>query len=101
VQPIFNARCSQCHQNGQTSGSLDLSVGSAYLDLTIPSSGCNTAIMLVQPGDPQNSMLWRKLANAPDKCGDPMPRNTAGLKSVNLAEFETIERWISEGAQNN
>jgi hypothetical protein len=107
VQPIFNARCTPgCHSGSSPQAGLDLSAGVSYANLVnnTASSACSSqvpGVVLVKPGDPQGSMLWRKIANAGDKCFSAMPFGTSGLINVARPDFDTIEKWIQEGALNN
>ncbi len=106
VQPIFNARCTSCHSGSSPFGDLDLSPGVSYANLVnkAVSSDCNSRVagsVRIHPGDPQGSMLWRKIDNAADKCLAAMPFGTSGLINVARADFDTIEKWIQEGALNN
>ncbi len=107
VQPIFNARCTEgCHSGPSPQAGLDLSAGVSYANLVdkAVSSACSSrvaGVVRVKPGDPQGSMLWRKIANSNDKCFAAMPFGTSGLINVARSDFDTIEKWIQEGAMNN
>ena len=102
LQPIFAATCRPgCHSSKSPSGGVDFtSTASSYAALVGKSSACNAAVLRVKAGAPANSMLWRKLANAPDKCGGVMPTDGA-LKNSHPADFKLIETWITQGAPNN
>lgn len=107
VQPIFNASCasSGCHGAPQPTG-LDLRAAVSYSMLVDqPATAFCTAqvagAVRVKPGDTTGSMLWRKLANDPGKCGAAMPLGTNGLINVSRSSFDTIEKWIQQGALNN
>lgn len=97
VQPILAMRCAGCHDSGGNNLS---TASSSYTSLVSQPSGCNAAVDRVAPGDVQNSMMWRKIANTADKCGTQMPQNGA-LKDTQPAEFQLIEQWIAQGAKNN
>jgi hypothetical protein len=111
VQPVFNARCTSCHSGAGPSGAgpsgnLDLSASVSYANLVnkpVSSTCANTVpgAVRVRPADTAGSMLWRKLANTPDKCGGAMPSNSNGLIVVARSEFNGIEKWIQDGALNN
>src|SRR5713101_22382 len=65
IQPIFDNRCTRCHNGVVMSGRLDLSDGTSYDSLvnqpTSPSCRAETiSPVRVVPGDPEVSMLWRK-----------------------------------------
>ncbi|HKD42373.1 MAG TPA: hypothetical protein VKB87_18955 [Myxococcaceae bacterium] len=107
VQPIFNARCTAgCHSGSSPQGGLDLSAGVSYANLvnkavSLDCAASSPGAVRVNPGDPQGSMLWRKLANTGDKCLSAMPLGTSGLINVARSDFDSIEKWIQEGALNN
>jgi hypothetical protein len=100
VVPIFQTRCGPCHTTN-TAGQLSLLPANAYAQLVGPNAVCNAAVERVMPGNLQGSMLWRKLMNTNDKCGNAMPNLTAGLAVTQPAEFQRIQTWIQQGAQNN
>jgi hypothetical protein len=100
IVPIFTTRCAPCHTTN-TSGGLSLTAGNAYAQLVGPNATCNAAVRRVMPNNTQNSMLWRKLMNTADKCGNAMPNMTAGLATTQPAEFQRIQTWIMQGALNN
>lgn len=108
VQPIFNASCASagCHGGAQPAAGLDLRGAVSFSSLVNQpaSASCSAQVagaVLVKPGDTEGSMLWRKLANDPGKCGAPMPLGTNGLINVSRSSFDTIEKWIQQGALNN
>ena len=55
---------------------------------------------LVEPGDPEGSLLFRKIGGAPLGAdeGDPMPMDYPRLTPQELG---ALEQWIREGALNN
>jgi hypothetical protein len=99
IQPVFGFRCATCHIN-DFKGNLSLDAGNAYNMLVNVPSGCDSAVVRVKPGDLQNSMLYRKISDAPDKCGTFMPPS-GPLKTLAPAAFKKIETWILQGAPNN
>ncbi len=102
VQPILAARCGPgCHQGATLSSGVDFSTAqSSFASIVGKPSVCKPEVQMVTGGDTGQSMLWRKLANAQEPCGGPMPY-FPGLKEVNPAEFEIIEAWITQGALDN
>lgn len=95
VQAIFNASCTSCHGG---SGALNLGASVSYANLVnVAAAGgsCASSGMLrVAPGDPTNSLLYRKVA-ATQPCGNSMPRGGPALAP---ADVEIIRRWIAGGA---
>jgi hypothetical protein len=59
--------------------------------------------MRVVPGDPENSLLYLKLANrAPCGSGMPVagpPREMSGL--FNARQLEVVRSWIAAGAKKD
>jgi hypothetical protein len=100
VQPIFDRRCIVCHDAFSPPAGLNLA-DHAYEHLVNVPSSCDPSISRVAPGEPENSLLWRKLAAASDRCGGVMPPGGPGLRVVAPDEFALIETWIREGAANN
>ncbi|MEO8603261.1 MAG: DUF4215 domain-containing protein [bacterium] len=92
-----------CHGAGQ-SGGLDLRAGSAYASLVDQPWSQDPLRKRIEPGDPQNSILFLKLAakTSPDQypadelgIGTPMPSVGAGLSAD---ELEAVRRWIYAAA---
>jgi hypothetical protein len=107
VQPIFTARCTQggCHSATNPAGEMSLTApGTVGRLVNQPTSaGCSMAvpnIPRVKPGDPHNSMIWRKTANDPTKCLDAMPLPFS-LSMIAPCEFARLEAWIQQGALDN
>ncbi len=89
VLPIFQAHCTSCHSGSSPSGQLDLSTFAGVLDNIGPSAP------VVQPGNPNNSMLVKRLTGAVPPL---MPQGGPQLPSADLA---TISLWIEQGALNS
>src|SRR6202158_2263598 len=84
IQPIFNRRCTSCHNATRPRGQLDLTAPSSYLQLVdvATSSDCDAVVPgvpRIKPGDKAGSMLWRKTKPDPSRCLNPMPNGAAGL----------------------
>jgi len=106
IQPIFDNRCTNCHNPDLFRGTLDLTRGNSYANLVNhPTSAvCMSQVpdsVRVVPCDPMASMLWRKTRPDDSRCGRPMPFGSDGLGVIAPAEFALIERWIAQGARNN
>jgi hypothetical protein len=103
IQPIFDARCVECHTDESF---LPLTAGSSRANLvdqpTTPSC-MKTApdSVRVVAFDPQSSMLWLKTRPDDRRCNNPMPFGTDGLGVIAPDEFALIEAWIAQGAQDN
>jgi hypothetical protein len=100
MQPIWNNRCVlYCHAVGMDppAGDLDLFEG-AYEHLVNQPSGQLPAMMLVTPGNPDQSYLWQKLIGNHLNVGgqgETMPLNAPILDEDTL---ERVEAWILVGA---
>jgi hypothetical protein len=106
IQPIFNKRCTSCHNATQPRGQLDLTAPSSYSHLVnvATSSNCDAmvpSVARVKPGDKEGSMLWRKTKPDLGRCLNPMPNGAAGLGAIAPDDFDKVERWIQQGALNN
>ena len=94
VQIIFNDRCIGCHGLAGN-GNLDLRAANSYANLAGVDSFGYTGLRVV-PGDPDASVLYRKLTGA-SGVGDRMPSDGV-LPAGSIA---IIGDWIAEGAMNN
>jgi hypothetical protein len=88
-----------CHGHAPGQAGLSLASGDAWAELVSVPSATDPAQPRVAPGDPEGSMLWRKIAvrtlglggvpNAGMPIGDPV---------VGVGELEAIRQWILAGA---
>ena len=106
IQPIFDNRCTRCHNPQLFRGAQDLTAGNSYVNLVNhpTSPGCMAQVpgsVRVVPCDPAASMLWRKTLPDPSRCGVPMPFGSPGLGVIAPDEFALIQAWICQGARNN
>ena len=94
-ETIFAVSCalSGCHGD---SAWPNLSVGQAYDNIVDVES--SRGIALVEPGDPDNSYLYRKLLADADIDGARMPPSGPYLTPDAL---ETVRAWIEKGAPND
>ena len=96
IQPIFTARCIQCHDQNHQTG-LDLREGNSY-DLLVNVSSTNYAPNLrIEPLSLENSVLWNKITDS-GVFGQQMP--PIG-EPVSNFDIEKIESWIELGALDN
>lgn len=86
---------SNCHLGAAPAGGLDLSGGpiAIYFLVSQPSNQ-NPAVPLVDPGNPQRSLLWQKLACSQPDVGGPMP--PGGNVPISLKGL--VWDWIAQGA---
>ncbi|MEN0064390.1 MAG: MopE-related protein [Myxococcota bacterium] len=96
VQMVVNARCAACHTVNGTGGLL-MGTDNVWASTVNQPSGQLSSMDLIEPGDPDNSYIWRKITGtqiAAGGAGSQMPTNGA-LSSADLDVWET---WILEGA---
>lgn len=87
--------CTSCHG---TSGGLDLTPANPALLVNVAANAsCSpTAPARVVPGDPDNSVLIRKMEGT--SCGTRMPRNNTGYFINNPGLVVRVRSWILAGA---
>ncbi len=107
IQPIFTSSCGSglCHLDGQSASSLRLDEGVAYSQIVGVSATQPgfSSLNRVEPGDPDNSYLYRKLQNSSnaDYFGNRMPNSGVGRPPLDDASLQLIRDWISQGASDN
>jgi outer membrane protein assembly factor BamB len=99
---VMAQRCagSVCHSGASTGGSLNLQAGtssavrSSILKQTASGSECaSSGLSLVVPGNPDMSLLYRKLTDMPS-CGSRMPPTGP----LTTEESDRFRAWIANGA---
>jgi hypothetical protein len=107
VQPIYTRRCAYagCHAAPVPAEGLDLSTGVSWgATVNVPSSQ-NPNLDLVEPGNPDRSYLWQKIAPPPGSGLVQMPLGCPGTPPVGgcltAMEAAAIEQWILECALDN
>jgi hypothetical protein len=88
VQPLFEQKCNgaDCHGSGTHISALELTSYSKLMD---------AQLLVVIPGNPDNSKLYMRISG---KLTPQMPRNDLPLTDNQQAG---IWKWIKEGANNN
>lgn len=93
---IFNQYCTQCHAGSSAPLGLRLDSTENSFNLLVNQSSVEVSQLLrVNPGDPDNSYLVRKLEGGPDIVGAQMPLGSDPLSSD---EIDLVRQWIAEGA---
>jgi hypothetical protein len=98
---IFTPICSGCHTGGGGSlpSSMNLSNAAATFAATVGvASTQQPALQRVNPGNPDDSYLVRKIEGAAGISGGRMPLGGAPLDPTLIAN---VRAWIAAGAQNN
>jgi hypothetical protein len=99
VQPIFqNCQTVACHEGPTAVGSVDLTPNRAYAELRSRSAraGACGGQALVAPGDPDASVLWKRIGGT--ECGGSMPLGSSLLPA---ADLDRIRTWLAQGAPAN
>jgi uncharacterized membrane protein len=90
VAPIFDEKCTICHNAEKRKGKLQLDSFENVM------RGGKDGIV-VKPGDPSHSELFRRINLSPEEK-DFMP--TDGKPRLTPSEVKVIELWIASGATN-
>jgi hypothetical protein len=99
VLSIIQAECS-CHRSGAPPAGLDLSDGAAYGSLVSVPSTQAPGVNRVEPGDPDNSYLYRKLLGEQAQVGGSGVRMPAGgAPPLPQDQLDVVRDWILGGAQ--
>lgn len=98
---IFTPTCSGCHTGGGASLPSSMNLSSAadsFAALVGVASTQQPSLQRVNPGNPDDSYLVRKLEGAAGISGARMPLGGAPLDPALIAD---VRAWISAGAPNN
>jgi hypothetical protein len=90
---VFGRSCwwSTCHGPGTPAWELDLTEESRLLATIGARAGGCAGWLLVSPGKPEESLLYRKLADEEPPCGERMPWGVGVLPGHAL---ECVRAWI-------
>lgn len=92
VRRAFTRSCLLCHDADSAQGGLDLETDPVAATVNVPSA--THGVVLVAPGDPQGSLLYRKVSGTVLAGeGAEMPPNGA-----DPAVAAAVEAWIAAGA---
>jgi hypothetical protein len=97
---IFNQSCalSGCHAGSSPAQGMNLSAGQSYALIVNVASMEQPALDRIEPGDPANSYMFRKISGEGSIVGSPMP---LGGPSLDAALIELLREWIQRGAPND
>jgi hypothetical protein len=95
---VFTPSCANagCHDPDIQQAGLVLTAGRAYANVVNQASTELPALRRVQPGDPDNSYLYRKLTGA-GIVGERMPL----IGSLDERRIALVRDWIRRGAPND
>ena len=94
---VFTPICSQCHIGASAPEGLQLDAAHSYNLLVGTPSNEQPGLLRVNPGDPNNSYMVRKIEGAPGISGGQMPLGETPLPQGTI---DAIRQWISNGAAN-
>ena len=96
---IFDTNCalSGCHAGSSPQLGLSLEDGQSFSNIVNVQSD-ETNLLRVNPGNPEQSYLLRKVRGDADIVGARMPLGRADLSDENI---ELIRQWIEDGAEDN
>ena len=97
---IFTPICSGCHTGvgAGLPGVQNLTAGNTYASIVDVTSIEDPTLKRVNPSDPDNSYLVRKIEGAAGIAGVRMP---AGGSPLTQAQIDEVRAWIAAGALNN
>lgn len=98
-ETIFTPTCATagCHVGAGAPDGLDLSAGMAYADTVNVASVQMSSLLLIEPGNPDDSYLVRKV----EGVGIVANRMPLGAAPLTAAQIALIRDWVSAGAENN
>lgn len=98
-ETIFTPSCatSGCHAGANPPDGLLLTAGDAYTNIVNVASVQMPSLSRVEPGNPDDSYLVRKIRGAGIVAG----RMPLGRPSLSSEEIDLIVRWVTEGAADN
>lgn len=99
IQPIWNAKCADCH-NQYGAEKLNLLEGQSYASIVnvAATQGCRPQVR-IKPGHPEDSLLLRRLEGS--DCGNRMPQGNGGYFDNHPGELVQLRSWILGGARND
>jgi hypothetical protein len=95
IQPILNAKCTECHGAAMTRGKIDLT---SY-EYVIKARTVKGKKPLVVAGDPSKS--WLFILSATDQPHYRMPPDTSTIIALPKEDLLLVSKWIQEGAKDN
>ena len=99
VAPILTQRCVMCHIAGAAQGGLDLYTNLWGAIVNVKST--QSALNLVEPGDPDKSYLYLTLTGAQLSAGGNGAQMPFQSGQLDAGQLELIRAWIAQGALNN
>jgi cytochrome c553 len=99
IAPILNRACVACHLEGGELGGLILYPDPwAHL---VGIASTQSPLKLVEPGEPDKSYLYAKLAGTHEAAGGSGLRMPPQAPPLAEADIDRLKRWIAAGAKND
>lgn len=95
VQSIFTTNCIRCHAGASAPQGLSLAAGVSFDQIVGVASNQQPDLLRIDPGNPDDSYLLRKVLGTPGITGSQMP---LGGPFLNADDIQTITDWIAAGA---
>jgi hypothetical protein len=95
IQPVLNARCTQCHGTEVSRGKIVMSSYASFMN----SRTVSGKEPLVAPGNPYKSRLY--ILCETNQPHFRMPPDTSSVTPLPAAELDLLRHWITEGAKDN
>lgn len=99
ILPALQANCGGCHGGANPQAGLDLNTDGAYERL-MQASAQKPDLKFIQPGQPDKSYLWLKVAGDGSVIGSRMPIDPlgGGVRPLPADVLNDIQTWILAGA---
>ena len=98
VQAVFTASCMPCHGGPAPAAGQNLEVGQAFEMIVGVASVQQSDLFRIEPNNPDDSYLIRKLEGGPSISGSQMPLGGPPLPQPTI---DLIRDWVSAGALDN
>ena len=95
VQSIFTTNCIRCHAGPSAPQGMSLTAGQSFDQIVGVASTEQPDLLRIEPGNPDDSYLVRKIRGTPGISGAQMP---LGGPFLSEAQINTVVEWVSAGA---
>jgi hypothetical protein len=100
IGPLLSAHCGGCHGGATPQMGLDLTAPDAHAQL-LKASQQKASLKLIEPGRPEASYLWLKVAGDGSIVGQRMPldpQTNTPAQPLSDADLQDLQTWILAGA---
>ena len=95
VQTIFTTNCIRCHAGPSAPQGMSLAAGQSYDQIVSVASTEQPDLLRINPGNPDDSYLVRKIRGTPGISGAQMP---LGGPFLSEEQINTVVEWVAAGA---